>query len=135
VQAPRGDCLNHVAGRTENLHGTGHKETARAAEQSIVIDSIFRALGDPTRGAMVEKISEGPISVSGLAAPFDMTLAAVMQHVQILEESGLVRAEKTGGVRSCQTDPKGLKELERWVRERRSIYDRRLDRVRDILRI
>jgi DNA-binding transcriptional ArsR family regulator len=105
----------------------------RAVKHSGV-DLIFRALGDPTRRAMVEKISEGPISVSGLAEPFDMTLAAVVQHLQVLEESGLVRTEKTGRIRSCALDPAGLAKLERWVRDRRSVWEKRFDRLGDLLR-
>ena len=97
------------------------------------IDRIFHALGDATRRAMVEKISQGPISVSRLADPHDMTLAAVVQHLQVLEESGLVKTEKLGRVRTCSIDPAGLSALERWVADRRSIWDRRLDRLGDLL--
>src|ERR1700733_7964011 len=78
------------------------------------IGRIFHALGDPTRRAMVERISQGPVSVSRLADPLDMTLAAVVQHLQVLEESGLVKTEKTGRVRTCSIDPAGLSALERW---------------------
>jgi DNA-binding transcriptional ArsR family regulator len=97
------------------------------------IGQIFHALGDPTRRAMVERISQGPISVSRLAEPLDMTLAAVMQHLQVLEQSGLVKTEKPGRVRTCSIDPAGLAALERWVLERRSLWDKRLDRLGDLL--
>jgi DNA-binding transcriptional ArsR family regulator len=95
------------------------------------IERIFHALGDPTRRAMVERISRGPVSVSRLADPLDMTLAAVVQHLQVLEESGLVKTEKTGRVRTCSVNPAGLAVLERWVAERRSVWDKRLDRLGD----
>ena len=97
------------------------------------IERIFHALGDPTRRAMVERISQGPISVSRLAEPLDMTLAAVVQHLQVLEESGLVKTEKTGRVRTCSIDPGGLAVMERWIAERRSVWDKRLDRLGDLL--
>ena len=97
------------------------------------IDRVFHALGDPTRRAMVEKLSEGPVSVSRLAEPLDMSLAAVVQHLQILEESGLIRTEKIGRVRTCRVDPAGLSVIEQWVRDRRSPWERRLDRLGDLL--
>lgn len=97
------------------------------------IERIFHALGDPTRRAMVERISQGPVSVSRLAEPLDMTLAAVMQHLQVLEESGLVKTEKTGRVRTCSINPAGFAALEKWVAARRSVWDKRLDRLGDLL--
>ena len=97
------------------------------------IDRIFHALGDPTRRAMMEKLSQGPMSVSRLAEPFDMTLAAVVQHLQVLEECGLVQTEKVGRVRSCRIEPTGLDAMEQWIRDRRSIWERRLDRLGDLL--
>ena len=97
------------------------------------IDSIFHALGDPTRRAMAEKISQGPISVSRLADPHDMSLAAVVQHLQVLEECGLVKTAKLGRVRTCHIDPAGLAALEKWVTDRRSVWDERLDKLGDLL--
>jgi len=97
------------------------------------IDRIFHALGDPTRRALVEKLGEGPISVSRLAEPLKITLAAVIQHLQVLEESGLVQTEKVGRVRTCNIEPAGLSVIERWIADRRSIWDRRLDRLGDLL--
>ncbi len=96
------------------------------------IDRIFHALGDPTRRAMVEKLSQGTMSVSQMAEPFDMTLAAVVQHLQVLEECGLVQTEKVGRVRSCRIEPTGLDAMEQWIRDRRSIWERRLDRLGDL---
>ena len=97
------------------------------------IDRVFHALGDPTRRAMVEKLSQGPISVSQLAKPLDITLAAVVQHLQVLEVCGLVRTEKPGRVRTCSLAPDGLAAVERWIRDRRSIWERRLDRLGELL--
>jgi DNA-binding transcriptional ArsR family regulator len=94
---------------------------------------MFHALGDPTRRAILEKLSEGPLSVSWLAAPLDITLTAVVQHLQVLEESGLVHTEKVGRVRTCRIETAGFSVLERWIRDRRSTWERRLDRLGDLL--
>lgn len=101
--------------------------------QEIAVDRVFHALGDPTRRAIVEKLSQGPISVSLLAKPFDITLAAVVQHLQILVESGLVHTEKNGRVRTCRIEPKGLSVVEKWIEDRRSLWERRLDRLGAVL--
>lgn len=98
------------------------------------IDRVFQALGDPTRRAIMEKLSAGPCSVSHLAAPLEMTLAAVVQHLQILEESGLVRTEKTGRVRTCRIEPAGLAAAQQWLADRRSLWEQRLDRLGDVLK-
>jgi DNA-binding transcriptional ArsR family regulator len=97
------------------------------------IDRVFHALGDPTRRAIVETLSTGPMSVSRLAEPLDITLAAVVQHLKILEESGLVHSEKLGRVRTCSIEPAGLSLAEQWINKRRSIWERRLDRLGDLL--
>ena len=97
------------------------------------VDRIFHALGDPRRRAIMEKLSDGPISVSRLADPLDITLAAVVQHLQVLEESGLVQTEKTGRVRTCRIEPAGLSAAEQWIGDRRSNWERRLDRLGDLL--
>ena len=97
------------------------------------VDAVFHALGDPTRRAMLETLSKGPVSVSRLAEPLDITLAAVVQHLQILEESGLVRTEKVGRVRTCSMEPGGLTIVEKWIHDRRSIWERRLDRLGELL--
>jgi len=103
------------------------------SDRKLNIDGIFHALGDPTRRAIVERVSAGPVSVSQLAEPFKMTLAAVVQHLQILEESGMVRTEKTGRVRTCRVDPKGLDAIEKWISDRRSRWEKRLDHLGDLL--
>ena len=97
------------------------------------IDRVFHALGDPSRRAIMEKLSQGPISVSRLAEPLDITLAAVVQHLQVLEESGLVQTEKVGRVRTCRIEPEGLAVAAQWIGDRRSLWERRLDRMGDLL--
>jgi DNA-binding transcriptional ArsR family regulator len=97
------------------------------------IDRVFHALGDPSRRAIVEKLSEGPTSVSRLAEPLNITLAAVVQHLQVLEESGLVQTEKVGRVRTCRLENAGLSVMEQWIADRRSMWDRRFDRLGDLL--
>ena len=97
------------------------------------VDQVFHALADDTRRAILERLSRGPISVSQLAEPLDMTLAAVVQHLQVLEESGLVRTEKAGRVRTCQLEPAGLSVAEKWIADRRSVWERRLDRLGKLL--
>ena len=99
----------------------------------LTIDDSLRALAEPTRRRIVERLSRGPASVSQLAEPFAMSLAAVVQHLQVLEESGLVRSQKIGRVRTCRIEPGGLKPLADWVAERRLFMERRLDRLGDIL--
>lgn len=101
--------------------------------QRVSVDRVFHALGDPTRRAIVERLSEGPISVSRLAKPLDMTVAAVVQHLQVLEKSGLVHTEKVGRVRTCRMEPAGLSVAEQWIDERRSLWEKRLDRLGSFL--
>ena len=102
-------------------------------DPAINIDSLFHALGDPTRRAILDRLSLGPLSVSALAAPFDITLTAVAQHLQILEESGLVHTEKLGRVRTCRIETTGFSALEQWIRDHRSLWQRRLDQLSDLL--
>jgi DNA-binding transcriptional ArsR family regulator len=101
--------------------------------QRVHVDRVFHALGDPTRRAILERLSDGPISVSKLAQPLDITLAAVVQHLQVLERSGLVHTQKLGRVRTCRMEPRGLSIAERWIDDRRSLWEKRLDRLGDFL--
>ncbi len=96
-------------------------------------DRVFAALGDPMRRKLVEQLSLGPASVSDLAQPLGITLAAVVQHIQVLEQSGVVRTEKVGRVRTCRIEPTGLNVAAEWIAERRSRWERRLDRLGDLL--
>ena len=102
-------------------------------QTEIDINRVFYALGDNTRRTIIEKISQGPLSVSQLAKPLAITLAAVVQHLQILEDCGLVRTKKVGRVRTCEIDPAALSALEQWVRERRALWERRFDRLEKLL--
>lgn len=95
--------------------------------------SVFHALGDPARQAIVDRLSRGSASVSELAEPLDMTLSAVVQHVKVLERSGVIRTEKIGRVRTCRLEPKALAAAERWIAQRRALWERRLDRLGDVL--
>jgi len=97
--------------------------------QSAALDLAFQALADPTRRAMIERLSRGPASVSELARPLDMSLPAVMQHLGVLESSGLVRSRKLGRVRTCQIEPAALSQAEQWINQRRIEWAQRLDRL------
>jgi DNA-binding transcriptional ArsR family regulator len=101
--------------------------------QSTQLDLMFQALADPTRRVMVERLTRGPASVSELARPLPMSLPAVVQHLQVLEASGLVRSEKVGRVRTCHIEPTALRAAERWISDRRASWERRLDRLGDYL--
>jgi len=97
------------------------------------IDRVFHALADPSRRVIVERLSRGPASVSELARPLPMSLPAAVQHIQVLESSGLVRSEKTGRVRTCEIEPAALRPVEQWISARRANWERRLDRLGDYL--
>jgi DNA-binding transcriptional ArsR family regulator len=102
---------------------------AATLSQTVKVERVFHALADPTRRAIVEKLSEGPISVSRLAKPLEITLAAVVQHLQVLEKSGLVHTEKVGRVRTCRVESSGLNVAEKWINDRRAAWQKRLDRL------
>ena len=98
------------------------------------LDLTFQALADPTRRSMVEQLSRGPASVSELAQPFAMSLPAVVQHLAMLEGSGLVRSRKLGRVRTCRLEPGAFSLAEQWFNQRRSDWDQRLDRLGEHLK-
>lgn len=98
-------------------------------ERQHQLDLAFRALSDPTRRLIVEALSSGPKTVSALAQPFDMSLAAIVQHIQVLETSGLIRTEKQGRTRLCRLDADRIAQAEGWLSERRQDWSRRLDRL------
>jgi DNA-binding transcriptional ArsR family regulator len=106
------------------LHRSGERED---------VDRLFHALADPSRRSIVERLSRGPASVSELAEPLPMSLPAVVQHLRVLEGSGLVRSEKAGRVRTCRMDPAALRPVERWVGERRATWASHLDRLGEYL--
>jgi DNA-binding transcriptional ArsR family regulator len=101
--------------------------------QSRALNLAFQALADPTRRDIVERLTRDPISVSELARPLKMSLPAVMQHLAVLETSGLVRSQKRGRVRTCRINPEALSLAEQWINGRRMEWERRLDRLGDYL--
>jgi DNA-binding transcriptional ArsR family regulator len=97
------------------------------------LDQVFHALADPTRRGMVERLVRGPATVSELSRPLTISLPAVLQHLQVLEASGLVRSEKAGRVRTCRIEPDALRAAEAWVTGQRTAWETRLDRLGDYL--
>jgi DNA-binding transcriptional ArsR family regulator len=112
----------------KQLPGTERGPAGREA-----VDVVFAALSDANRRAMVDRLIDGPASVSELARPLAISLPAVVQHLHVLEASGLVRSHKQGRVRTCRIEPATLSEAERWIAERRAAWERRLDRLGDLL--
>jgi DNA-binding transcriptional ArsR family regulator len=97
------------------------------------LDRLFRAIADPTRRGIIERLARGPAAVSELAEPFSMSLPAVLQHLQVLEETGVVRSEKVGRVRVCRFEPAPMRAAEEWIVERRTAWEHRLDRLGEYL--
>ncbi len=95
----------------------------------LSLDRVLQALSDPTRRAIVERLVAGPASVTQLAEPFSISLPAVLQHVGVLEEAGVVHTEKAGRVRSCWIEPTALRAVEAWVVAQHTVWERRLDRL------
>jgi DNA-binding transcriptional ArsR family regulator len=102
-------------------------------EERERVDRVFHALADHNRRDIVERLSLGPATVSELAEPLPMSLSAVVQHLEVLQLSGLVSSEKVGRVRTCRIEPRALRPLERWIDARRSSWERRLDRLGEYL--
>jgi DNA-binding transcriptional ArsR family regulator len=102
-------------------------------DQTEDLDRTFHALADRSRRSMVERLSGGPASVSELAEPLAMSLAAVVQHVQVLEGCGLVTTEKVGRIRMCRIEPGGISAAHGWITDRRRTWEARLDRLGDLL--
>jgi DNA-binding transcriptional ArsR family regulator len=113
--------------------GTGTGITGTATGKNADIDLLLFALADPTRRSIVERLSRGPASVTTLAAPLPMSLPAVVQHLQVLERTGLVVSEKQGRVRTCRLDPAGLAKIDDWLNARRASWERALDRLGEVL--
>jgi DNA-binding transcriptional ArsR family regulator len=97
------------------------------------IDRLLHALADPTRRRIVEQLGRGPATVTAVAAPLPMSLPAVVQHLQVLERSGLVSTEKIGRVRTCRLEPERLDAVEAWITARRTAWEHRLDRLGQVL--
>ena len=102
-------------------------------QQSPSLDPVFQALADPARRNMLERLTLGPASVSQLAEPLPMSLAAVGQHIAVLEEAGLVKSQKVGRVRTCTLDTSVLTQAEKWINARRVAVERQLDRLGEYL--
>jgi DNA-binding transcriptional ArsR family regulator len=102
--------------------------------QAATLDRVFHALSDPSRRLMLERLSLGPASVSELARPLSMSLAAVVQHVQVLEASGLVQSQKVGRTRTCSIQPATMRSAEQWISDRRTSWERKLDRLGEYLK-
>jgi DNA-binding transcriptional ArsR family regulator len=100
---------------------------------SAEIDRVFQALGDPTRRAIIARLTLGPQSVSRLADPLGVTLTAVAQHLRVLQDTGFVRTEKLGRVRTCSLQASGFRAVEQWAAEHRAIWERRMDTLGDLL--
>lgn len=105
----------------------------RAIFDSGEMNRVFHALGDPTRRLILERISEGEISVSTLAAPLKITLAAVVQHLQILERGRLIRTTKVGRTRRCSMETYGWNIVQQWITYRRADWENRFDRLGKLL--
>jgi DNA-binding transcriptional ArsR family regulator len=93
------------------------------------LDRTFAALSDPARRAMVDRLAQGPATVSELARPLPMSLPAVLLHLKVLEDCGLVKSHKAGRVRTCRIEPEMLSQAEKWVSARRQMWERNLDRL------
>jgi DNA-binding transcriptional ArsR family regulator len=98
-------------------------------KQSDPLDALFQALADPSRRSMIDRLSRGSASMSELAAPLDMSLPAVQQHLNVLEASGIVSTKKIGRVRTCSLEPDVLNRASQWIAERRLLWETRLDRL------
>lgn len=102
-------------------------------EQTDALDKAFNALADSTRRSIIDRLTRGPASVSELAAPFPFSLAAIQQHVQLLEASGLITTEKRGRVRECRISTDAIAQVEQWLSERRLLWEHRFDRLGKLL--
>lgn len=102
---------------------------SEAIPGDLVLSRMFHALADPSRRTIIERLSQKPASISELAQPLEMTLPAVVQHIQVLEDSGVIHSKKVGRVRTCSLDPVALENAERWIADRRAGWERRFDRL------
>jgi DNA-binding transcriptional ArsR family regulator len=105
----------------------------RPTDQAPSVDVVFHALSDANRRAMIDRLLDGPASVSELARPLSISLPAVVQHLHVLEGGGVVRSRKVGRVRTCEIEPQALSTAERWISERRALWEQRLDRLGEFL--
>lgn len=103
------------------------------AEPDLLLDRTFRALADPSRRSIIVRLTRSPASVSDLAAPLAMSLPAVVQHIDVLQKSGLVHSEKVGRVRTCRLEPAPMRLVEQWVAQHRANWENRLDQLGEVL--
>lgn len=101
--------------------------------EAKILDTTFHALADPSRRSIIVRLSQGPASVSELAVPLAMTLPAVVQHIDVLQKSGLVRSKKVGRIRTCRLEPAPMRSVEQWIAQHRATWEGRLDRLGDVL--
>jgi DNA-binding transcriptional ArsR family regulator len=101
--------------------------------QVAQVDMVFHALGDPTRRTILDRLSRGPASVTEVARPLAMSLPGVLQHLQVLQESGLVGSRKVGRVRTCHMEMQAMTQAEQWIAQRRADWESRLDRLGEFL--
>jgi len=99
-----------------------------------MLDQRFRALADRSRRAIVVRLSRGPASVSELAKPLDISLSAVVQHIDVLQKSGLVRSEKVGRVRTCRLEPAPMRSVEQWIAQHRDTWENKLDQLGEVMK-
>lgn len=102
---------------------------ASAHQRSDSLDTVFLALADPTRRAVIGRLGRGPASVTELARPFDIGLPSFLKHIRCLEDSGMIRTTKSGRTRTCTIDSSGLAQAEHWLAEQRAIWEARTDRL------
>lgn len=101
--------------------------------KQAAFDRAFQALADPTRRAVVERLGRGPATVSDLAAPFEMALPSFLQHLKVLEASGLITSQKSGRVRTCELSRQTLASMEDWLIRQRLLWEQRLDQLDETL--
>ncbi len=99
----------------------------------VALDQTFRALADPSRRSILIRLSRGPASVSELAEPLAMSFPAAVQHIDVLQKSGLLRSEKVGRVRTCRLEPAPMRAVEQWIAQHRATWENRLDRLGHVL--
>jgi DNA-binding transcriptional ArsR family regulator len=114
-------------------HASGSGRQSQPAPNPAVVDRIFRALADPTRRKVLERLTSRPASVTELAAPYDMALPSFVEHLKVLEGSGLVRSHKVGRVRTYELAPERMKVAENWLGRQRALWERRFDQLDSLL--
>lgn len=126
---PAASALLHLIRRCAILKWMLQYLPTRPTPLEPPIDVVFHALSDANRRAMIDRLLDGPASVSELARPLAISLPAVVQHLHVLEASGVVRSHKVGRVRTCEIEPLALSTAERWISERRATWEAGLDRL------